>query len=479
MSKMKKKKMDIVTKMTIIGVAGLVCVTILILAMTFMNKSDKKKKLVDGDGNTIPGTEASDSNKDIEYARALAVIKNVDINNNKLTVLNIENNDVVELAIDSAVDMKDEYDSLLTLSQFNIGDIIETKYDQTSKRPEFVHITAKIWERKSITGLNVDSDKNTITIGNDQYGYTEELVSLFNGDFMAIGDINPEDKVTIRGYQDKVWTVIMESGHGYITLKNHSYFVGGVLEIGISKMVDIEQVTSVVVPVGVHNVVVTKDDLTYEAEVMVANGQEAVIDVSDASPRMGMVEFSVLQEDIMFSINGEVYSDFSEPISLEYGTYKIKVVKDQYVDWEKELVVNQPFTEFEINLEKKPLFLHVDSPVGVDIYINGNYIDVIPLSAPIDPGNYTVTLRKDGYYSKMYTVKVEDDGKDAYWTFKPLEKMESLEPNGTSNNGSGNNNQGNNNQGNNTDDRTNDNLEDTSNPEGNQDTTTSDTYNHN
>lgn len=423
---MKKKKMDIVTKMTIIGVGGLVCVTVIILLMTFMNKPAKNRKPVDGAEHNAQDTQTND-NGDIQYARALAVIKNVDSSNNMLTILNIETNDVVSLAIDSAVDMKDEYDSLLTLVQFNIGDMVETKYDTASNRPEYVHITAKTWERKSISGLHVDAEKHTITIGNDQYGYADEAVSVFNGDFMNIGDIKPEDKVTLRGYQDKVWTLIMESGHGFITLKNHSYFVGGVLEIGISKMVDIEDVTSVVVPVGVHNIVVTKDELNYETEVMVANGQKVLIDVSDASPRMGIVEVNVFQEGIEFTINDKVYNDFSEPISLEYGTYNIKVVKDQYVDWEKELVVNQPFTKFDINLEKKPIFLHVDSPEGVDIYINGNFSGKIPISIPIDPGNYTVTLRKDGYYSKMHPARVEDDGKDAYWTFEPLKKMESID----------------------------------------------------
>lgn len=429
---MKKKPMDIVTKMTIIGIAGLVVITVVIIAMSLLNKSGKKPKTVDNKQQTEVTETNNTDGKDIEYGRAIAVVKKVDTSNSKLIVLDVETNNVITLAIDGAVDLKDEYGTLLTLIQLNMGDLVETKYDKNSLRPEYVHKTAKNWVRKSITGVTVDPETKTLSIGNDQYAYTSELISLFNGEVMDIGTLHPEDKVTLSGYQDKVWTVVMENGHGYITLKNHSYFIGGTLEIGISKMADIEETTSIVVPEGVHYVVATKDDLTHEAEVMVANGQEVVIDVSDASPRTGLVQFRVLQEGIQFSINGQVYSDFSEPISLEYGTYNIKVVKDQFVDFENELVVNKAFTEFEINLEKKPLFLHVNDPKGVEIYIDGNYLGQIPVSTPIEPGDYRITLRQDGFYSKTHTIKVLDDGQDDYIRLPDLMAIEQVDPAETS-----------------------------------------------
>ncbi|MCT4596706.1 MAG: PEGA domain-containing protein [Vallitalea sp.] len=419
----KKKKMDIVTKMSIIGVLGLVIALVVILAIACSGKKTKKKPVIPN-GNTSVTNEVNDD-KTIEYKRAIAIVKNVDISNKKLTMINVENENVISLSIDSAVDIKDEYGSLLTFVQLNQGDIVETKYDIKKMRPQFIHKTAKTWERKNIKGVKVDSENHTITIGNDKFSYTNELVTIFNGNSFDISDLTIEDEVTIKGYKDKAWTIVIENGHGYITLKNHSNFVGGLLEIGVRKTVDVEEVTRVMVPVGVHNIVVSKEGMTpYEMEVMVARDQEVMIDVVDASPRAGLVEFKVNQEGIKFSIGGEIYEDFSKPISLEYGTYNIKIVKDNYVDWEKQLVVDKPYVEFVVNLEKKPTFVHINRPEGVDIYIDGSYIGVIPTTTPIDAGNHTISLRKEGYYTKMHPVSIEDNGQDAYLTFPSLIKIE-------------------------------------------------------
>ncbi|WP_273321660.1 PEGA domain-containing protein [Vallitalea guaymasensis] len=419
----KKKKMDIISKMTIIGVLGLAVILIVVFAMVFGGGKKKNTNNKVDQETEIP-VDNNDVGRDIEYERALGVVQKVDTVNDTLTIFNIDSDESATLNMDSAVDIQDEYGSLMTLVQFNKGDMIETKYDKDKMRPEYVHKTAKTWKRNKINGAVVDKEKSTITIGNDKYNYTGELVTIFNGNPFDINDLTEEDEVTLLGYKDIVWTIIMENGHGYIQLKNHSNFIGGTLQIGTNKTVDIKDVTLVPVPVGVHDIIVTNDQATYETEVMVDKDQKVVVNVKDATPKKGMVQFSVTQEGVSFSINGEVYSDFSEPIPLDYGNYTVKVVKDNYVDWEKELVVNKSFTTFEINLEKKPTYIHVDSPVGVDIYIDGNYIGEIPITTPINPGEHTITLRKDGYYSTMHQLEIEDNGEDAYYTLPKLSKID-------------------------------------------------------
>ncbi|GMQ64718.1 PEGA domain-containing protein [Vallitalea maricola] len=419
----KKKKMDIISKMTIIGALGLAVILIVVFTMVFSSGKKKNNNNKVDQETEIP-VDNNDVSRDIEYERALGVVQKVDTVNDTLTIFNIDSNESATLNMDSAVDIQDEYGSLMTLIQFNKGDMIETKYDKDKMRPEYVHKTAITWKRNKIKGVVVDKEKNTIAIGNDNYNYTGELVTIFNGNPFDINDLTEEDEVTLLGYKDTVWTIIMENGHGYIQLKNHSNFIGGTLQIGTNKTVDIKDVTLVPVSVGVHDIIVTNDQATYETEVMVDKDQKVVVNVKDATPKKGMVQFSVAQEGVSFSINGEVYSDFSEPIPLDYGNYIVKVVKDNYVDWEKELIVNKSFTTFEINLEKKPTYIHVDSPVGVDIYIDGNYIGEIPITTPINPGEHTITLRKDGYYSTMHQLVIEDNGEDAYYTLPKLSKID-------------------------------------------------------
>lgn len=422
MNKNKKKEKDIVTKMTIIGVLGLVVILVVIItiALSSMKKKPTNRAKSSQD---ITVDNNGDGEVEAEYIKALGIVKEIDSDNDLLTILNIENNDLSTLKIDGAVDIKDEYGSLMTLLQLNIGDMIETKYDNSSKRPDFVHKTAKTWKRSKINGVVTNTKENTITVGNDIYKYTQDLVAIFNGSLFDVANLTPEDEVTLMGYKNDVWTIILEKGHGYITLNNHGNFVGGILEIGTNKTVNIEENTSVAVPVGIHNLIITNDQLTYETEVMVEKDQTVRVDVKDATPRKGMVQFSVAQEDIVFTINGDTYSDFSEPIPLDYGSYMIKIVKDGYIDWEKELVVNKPLVTFEINLEKKPTYLHVDSPEGADIYIDGNFIGILPITTPIEPGTHNVTLRRDGYYSKMYEIIINENGEDSYQTLPELQKI--------------------------------------------------------
>lgn len=264
MNNNKKKKTDIVTKMTIIGIVGLVAVLVVILTIAFtsLNKKTNNNNQENDEDITVDNNVESDNSKEKEYVRALGLVKQVDEDNDQLTMLNIENNELVTLKVDSAVDIKDEYGSLMTLIQFNVGDMVETKYENNEKRPEYVHITAKTWKRSKISEVVVDAENKTMTIGNDTYNYTDDLVTIFNGDSFDIANLTPEDEVTLMGYKDNVWTIIMEKGHGYITLKNHSNFIGGILEIGGYKTVNIEQSTVVTVPVGVHDIVVTNDQLT-------------------------------------------------------------------------------------------------------------------------------------------------------------------------------------------------------------------------
>jgi hypothetical protein len=427
--------MDIVSKMLIIGALGLV--VILIAAFTIVSSGGKKDRTNSNskiNKDTQEPVDNENKSQGIEYERALGVIQKVDPDNDTLTIFNVDSNQSATLNIDSAVDIQDEYGSLMTLVQFNIGDMIETKYDKDKMRPEYVHKTAKTWKRNKITGIVVDKEKKIITVGNDSYNYTDELVTIFNGNPFNIEDLTKEDEATLSGYKDNVWTIIMENGHGYIQLENHSNFIGGTLQVGTNKTVDIKDVTLVAVPVGVHDILVTNEQLTYETEIMIEKDQKVVVNVKDATPKKGMVQFNIAQEGVSFSLNGKTYSDFSEPILLEYGEYAVKVVKDNYVDLEKRLIVNKSFTTFEINLEKKPTYIHVDSPVGVDIYVDGNYIGVIPITTPIDSGEHTITLRKDGYHSTMHQLVIEDDGQDVYYTFPKLKEIEANTPNSNNNN---------------------------------------------
>lgn len=69
-------------------------------------------------------------------------------------------------------------------------------------------------------------------------------------------------------------------------------------------------------------------------------------------------------------------------------------------------------------------YVTVDAPVGVEIYLDGNYIGITPCSFKKTPGSHTLTLRNTGYVAKSYTIQVDEDQKNVSYSFLDLVKIE-------------------------------------------------------
>lgn len=66
--------------------------------------------------------------------------------------------------------------------------------------------------------------------------------------------------------------------------------------------------------------------------------------------------------------------------------------------------------------------IYVDNPTGFEIYFDGNYKGIAPVSFKKELGSHVVTIRKDGYITRSYTVDVEDDQSDVTFSFEILEE---------------------------------------------------------
>ncbi len=64
----------------------------------------------------------------------------------------------------------------------------------------------------------------------------------------------------------------------------------------------------------------------------------------------------------------------------------------------------------------------VSAPNGAAVYIDGAYKGVAPCSFTKMIGNVTITLAKEGYETKSYSIQLSDDSQDVTWSFPDLEK---------------------------------------------------------
>lgn len=67
--------------------------------------------------------------------------------------------------------------------------------------------------------------------------------------------------------------------------------------------------------------------------------------------------------------------------------------------------------------------VYIDSPKGVEVYLDGNYKGLSPVKFDKVAGRHEITLRRDGYESKTYSIYLENDKKDETFSFSELEKI--------------------------------------------------------
>ena len=65
--------------------------------------------------------------------------------------------------------------------------------------------------------------------------------------------------------------------------------------------------------------------------------------------------------------------------------------------------------------------VHVDSPEGAEVYLDGNYVGIVPCSFKKTSGAHVITLRKTGYTTRSYTIQVDEEDKDISYSFAELE----------------------------------------------------------
>lgn len=62
----------------------------------------------------------------------------------------------------------------------------------------------------------------------------------------------------------------------------------------------------------------------------------------------------------------------------------------------------------------------VDGPEGTEVFVDGSYVGIAPVSFEKKIGSHDITLRKSGYQTRTYTISVDDSEKDVNYSFSEL-----------------------------------------------------------
>ena len=64
--------------------------------------------------------------------------------------------------------------------------------------------------------------------------------------------------------------------------------------------------------------------------------------------------------------------------------------------------------------------IQIQQPAGAEVYLDGNYIGIAPVSTAKVTGSHVITLSRDGYKTRSYTVNIANDGNDVTFSFSDL-----------------------------------------------------------
>lgn len=381
----------------------------------------------------VPGPNSYDS-----ADTAVVVKKNT--KDSTITFLNVDVGKQYTLSIDGTTTLYDKYGEALSLAQIVPGDVVDITFLKNKKRLNSMNLSKEAWVNAGISRYEINLVRNDVLIGNDTYKLTQDTLYISDGKLIDVLEINKGDLLTFKGIGSSVLSVTVEKGHGFLSLKNQDKFVGGFIEIGQNHIYKIEKEMLLTVPEGDYDVVISHSRGGGKKQVRIERNKESVLDIGDLKiedVKKGMIIFSVSPTSAKLYVDGALV-DHSLPIMLDYGIHQMVAKAENYQTVTSYLKVGSESAGVDIVLEafseraedeedEEAYTVFIDSPTDAEVYLDGNYIGLAPVSFPKVEGEHVITLRKTGCITKGYTITIGDEKKDISYSFADLEPLAEIQ----------------------------------------------------
>ncbi len=366
------------------------------------------------------------------------------------------------LNYDGTSKVYDKYGTALSMEQVDVGSIVDITFLKTKRLLNSMQGSQDAWELSGIRDFDIDELENRMYASGSNYRFDKTIEVYADGNKAELMDINPVDTITVKGVDRMVYSVTIDEGHGYLRLKNEEYFVGGWIEIEGSKIIKtIGEDMIIAVPVGTYDVALSNKGVEGLKTVSINRNKETELDIGDIpveeEKSFGNIIFVVDPSDAEVFIDGEQV-DISAPVKVEYGVHQLIARAPGYQTLTQYIKVGSENATLEITLEGErdpyapiaspgvsPVVspspqptsspstdvvstgttingykITVSSPTGVEVYLDGNYMGISPVSFTKVSGKHELILRKEGYVTRSYTIAVDTQTKDEVFSFSDL-----------------------------------------------------------
>lgn len=405
----------------------------------------------------------------------IAIVVKKDTQNCTIQFQNLQTGKRYTLEYNGATTLWDKYNQPISLAQIELGSIVTTRFYKEKKQLSYIKMQPECIYYDNLSNYSLDTEKGKMTIGDVTYDLSCHL-SVFSGENeVELMDINQVDVLSVWGYHNMIYGINVEKGHGYLRLKNDTYFIGGWIEVGQSVITKISEDMLLVVPEGAKTVSISQNGTHATQQIIFNRNEEMVWDLGDVEivqPKTGNIIFTITPSEAQVTIDG-ANVDVTNPVELEYGVHQMTIVAEGYDTVAQYIKVAQPSANISVEMEevdekteekeskkesqtdtsdsekesdeetqdeeaqndetqekqseKLPTTsalgdykVYIDSPESAEVYLDGNYIGIAPVSFPKKAGSYVITLRKTGYQTRSYTLQVDGEEKDVNYSFSEL-----------------------------------------------------------
>lgn len=383
-----------------------------------------------------------------------AVVLSVDTENRSITLYNrvLEKN--YTLNYDGTSKLYDRYGSSLVIDQIFAGDVVDVTFTKSTKLLNSMSKSADVWVYENIDDFEINSLTGNLSMNGGDYRLNDKLKIFLAGAEAQLIDINSCDKIAVAGKEHNVYSIVVQQGHGYLRLKGQDYFEGGWIEVGNKIIRTVTKDMLLAVPVGNYEVKLSNGEFYGSRKVSITSNKETELDVSDMvvieEKNEGTLVLVIEPANATVHIDGKAV-DLTKPLNLEYGIHQIIAQADGYKTLTQYIKVAQVSATLDITMEKsksqsdidsklKPsptveatvitqvvsafdtsdYRVYIESPEEVDVYLDGAYVGKVPVSFPKVEGEHVVTLRKEGYTTRSYTIRLDGSYQNETFSFSSL-----------------------------------------------------------